>query len=165
LFGQNDERLCKYFSEKLNEKPLPCLDSSKISSSEEIYDFFKWSAFRDDYFTKIEKNKNNYFLVHKKITKHKYNQETGEETEEKVEVIVNRKLSKLEISQFNDLIKELQLWDKKNYKTENICMDGSGIMLFAIKKDNYINSENGNCAPPNEYLNVLYTKMKTLLKL
>ena len=165
LKGQNNDELCKYIADDLKEKPLPCLDKSKIRLNEEIYQIYKWSAFREDYLIRIEKNKNNYFLVEKKMTKHHYNQETGEEIQAKVETILQRKLNQKEYLKFENIINESKLWQNSNYFVKPICTDGGGIIIYAIKKDNYIRLDNANCSPKEEYLNKIYLKIKELFNL
>ena len=160
LNTQDNEALCNYISKELKEKPILCIDKSKINANNEIYQFYKWTAFKDDYFVRIEKNNNNYFLVQKKMTKHHYNQETGEEYEAKIEIIVNRKLSKVEILNFKKIIGESKIWENSNYHVEPICNDGWGIFVYAIKKNNFIELDNGSCSPKDEFLNNIYDKLK-----
>ncbi|UMQ41332.1 hypothetical protein MKS83_18320 [Chryseobacterium sp. Y16C] len=55
LFSQGNDNLCDYISNQLKEKPLECIDKSKLKTTEEIYQFFKWSAFKQDYLIRVEK--------------------------------------------------------------------------------------------------------------
>lgn len=166
LYSQNkDEELCHYFSDHLKEKPLKCMNSSKIKSDEVIYQFIKWSAFREDYLIRIEKKGNIKTIVKKKIYKSGYNQKTGEYQEPGVEILKEEKLTNDQFNRFSTFITKNNFWKKANYKVEPICSDGGGIMVFALQKDQYLEIDNGNCSPNTEYLNQLYQELSILFNL
>ncbi|PIF44533.1 hypothetical protein CLU96_1509 [Chryseobacterium sp. 52] len=166
-YSQNtdDKDLCTYFVNELKEKPLKCLDKSKLKNDELVYQFFKWSAFREDYLIRIEKKGKITTIVKKKIYKSGYNQKTGEYQEPRVEILKEEKLTNDQYNRFSALIKKNNFWQKENYKVQSMCTDGSGIMVYALKKDQFIEINNGNCSPNTEYLYQLYQELITLFKL
>ncbi|SHF31888.1 hypothetical protein [Chryseobacterium sp. OV279] len=166
LYSQNtDEAICQYFSNDLKEKPLKCMNSSKLKNDEEIYQFFKWSAFKEDYLIRIEKKGKIKTIVKKKIYKSGYNQKTGEYQEPRVEILKEERLTNDQFHKFSTLITKNNLWQKTDYKVESICMDGGGILVYALRKDQYLEMDNGNCSPDTEYLNQLYPELITLFNL
>lgn len=166
LYSQNkDEELCHYFSNHLKEKPLKCINSSKLKNDEVIYQFFKWSAFKEDDLIRIEKKGKIKTIVKKKIYKGSYNQKTGEYQEPRVEILKEKKLTNEQFNRFSTLITKNNFWGKTDYKVDPICSDGGGIMVFALQKDQYLEIDNGNCSPNTEYLNQLYNELITLFHL
>ncbi|KMQ58448.1 hypothetical protein ACM46_22365 [Chryseobacterium angstadtii] len=162
MYSQNtDEDFCQYFIKNLKEKPLKCINSSKLKNDEVIYQFFKWSAFKEDYLIRIEKNRNIKTIVKKKIYKSVYNQETGEYQESRSEVLKEKKLTDNQFNRFSSLIRKYNFWQKADYKVEPLCSDG-GILVYAIRKDQYLEIDNDNCSPSSEYLNQLYQELVTL---
>lgn len=136
-----------------------------IKSYEEIYQFFRWYSFRDSYLITIEKSKAFMTLRYKKIISNHYYRSTGEYIEEKFEVLIDRKLKSAEIENFYKLLKKYNFWKHSKYATDNLCTDGDGVLVYALKKDHFLNIDNGNCASNNEYLNNLYSELVTLLNL
>ncbi|AZA46857.1 hypothetical protein EG346_00880 [Chryseobacterium carnipullorum] len=166
LYCQNtDEALCQYFSKDIKEKPLKCMDRSKLKDDEVIYQFFKWSAFKEDYLIRIEKKGKVKTIVKKKIYKSGYNQKTGEYQEPRVEILKEDKLTNDQFKRFSTIITKNNFWQKTDYKVESMCMDGGGILVFALRKDQYLEINNGNCSPNAEYLNHLYQELITLFNL
>ncbi|WP_435523080.1 hypothetical protein [Chryseobacterium indoltheticum] len=97
-----------------------------------------------------------------------FNLSHNEKTQEfdyPVIVCQNKKLTKKEFNDFENIINKYKFWEKKTYDLEPICTDGFGIVFQALHNGDYRNYSNGNCAGQNEYLNVLYTEIKKLLKL
>jgi hypothetical protein len=166
LYSQNkNEEFCHYFSNDLKEEPLKCMNSSKLKTDEVTYQFFKWSAFKEDYLVRIEKKGKIKTIVRKKIYKSSYNQKTGEYQEPRVEILKEEKLTNDQFNRFSTLITKNNFWQKADYKVEPICSDGSGIMVYALRKDQYLEIDNGNCSPNTEYLNQLYQELITLFNL
>ncbi|UKB83382.1 hypothetical protein LF887_20575 [Chryseobacterium sp. MEBOG06] len=165
LTAQNSNEYCKYISEELKEKPLECIDKTKVKPNNEIYQIFKWSAFRDNYLIRIEQINHKYILVQKKIYTQSYDQKTGEKIESKFKIIRQRKLTQKEYVKFMKLLSENHFWLNNNYKYPPICTDGGGIIIYALKKNKLLQMSNGNCAPQDEYLNNLYQKITELFNL
>jgi hypothetical protein len=165
LFSQNSDNSCNYISNTLKEKPLECIDKTKLKSNEEIYQFFKWSAFKEDYLIRIEKKGNTQTLVQKKINKGGYNQKTGEYTEPGFQIVKQRKLTFSQFKRFTELLKENNFWQKDSYNVQSPCDDGSGVLVYAIQKDHFLSISNGNCSPKNEYLYYLYNEITKIFEL
>ncbi len=160
-----DQTFCNYLVNELKEKPLKCMDKSKIKNDQVIYQFFRWSAFKESYFFSIEKNGNIQKVVKKKIYNPSYDEKTGEYIKPKIEILKQKKLSHNESKDLVALLDRFQFWQKNDYKVKPLCNDGGGVKVYAIRKDDYLEVSNGNCSPQNEYLNVLYRKVEELLKI
>ncbi|KAB1230174.1 hypothetical protein [Chryseobacterium viscerum] len=165
LTAQDNDNACKYMSEILKEKPLECIDKSSFKESNEVYQFFKWSAFRENYLLRIEKIGNKYILVKKKIYTSEYDPGTGEKRDPMFTILVKKNLNQKQYVQFMRLLSENHFWLNNNYEVPSICSDGGGIFLHALKKSSFLKMSNGNCAPQNEYLNNLYQKINELFNL
>lgn len=165
LFSQNNDNMCNYFSQQLKEKPLECIDKSKLKNDVEIYQFFKWSSFKEDYLIRIEKKGNIKTIVRKKINKGGYNQTTGEAIEPGFQILKERNLTPIEFSKFKALLEEYNFWQKDDYQVQSVCSDGSGVFVHALRKDYFLKMSNGNCSPPNEYLYSIYQRISDLFGL
>lgn len=165
LAAQDNEDRCKYMSEELKEKPLECINNSTFNKNNEVYQFFKWSAFRENYLLRIEKIGNEYILIKKKIYTSEYDQKTGEKIDSKFKIITQKHLTQKEYVQFMKLLSENHFWLNNNYDVPSICTDGSGIFIHALKKNSFLKMSNGNCSPQDEYLNNLYKKVTELFNL
>lgn len=155
----NNDNICKYLSEELKEKPLECIDKSTIKENNEVYQFFKWSAFRENYLLRIEKTGRKYILVKKKIYTSQYDQKTGEKIDSRFKILVQKNLTQKQYVQFMKLLSENQFWLNNNYEVPTTCTDGSGIIIYALKKNSLLKMSNGNCAPQDEYMNNMYQKI------
>ena len=151
--------MCDYVSKELKEKPLECINNSELNNDYEIYQIFKWSAFKENYLLTIEKNSNEITLVKKEFYNGSYDRKTGKKLEERFKIIKKRKLNKNEFLKFKKIIDESDLWKKINYEVESMCTDGSGIIIHAMRKGQMNKLSNGNCSGENEYLNNLYSKI------
>ncbi|MCW1960538.1 hypothetical protein [Chryseobacterium viscerum] len=165
LTAQDNDNRCKYVSEELKEKPLECIDKSTFKENNEVYQFFKWSAFRDNYLIRIEQTGNKYILIKKKIFTHEYDQKTGEKIDSRFRILVQKDLTQEQYTQFIKLLSENNFWINNNYDVPSICTDGSGIFIHALKKNSFIKMSNGNCSSKDEYLNNLYQKITELFNL
>ncbi|PXW11023.1 hypothetical protein C8D70_11224 [Chryseobacterium sp. CBTAP 102] len=165
LTAQNNDNICKYLSENLKEKPLECIDKSTFKENNEVYQFFKWSAFRDNHLLRIEKKGHKYILVKKKIYTSEYDQKTGEKRNSLFTILVQKNLTQKQYVQFMKLLSENHFWLNNNYDVPSNCTDGNGIFIYAMKKNSLLKMSNGNCAPHNEYLNDLYQKITKLFNL
>lgn len=146
-------------SNELKEKPLLCLDKTKVQEADETYQFLKWTAFRESYFISIEKSKKSITLVKKKIYTSSYNQKTGEYIDKRFDILKTKKLSLAEFKNFKLLLDKYNFWEHDKYDVAPLCNDGWGVRVSALKKDHFLNIDNGNCSPPNEYLNSLYSEL------
>ncbi len=164
-FSQNKDNACDYISQYLKEKPLECIDKSKLQNNEEIYQFFKWSSFRQDYLIRVERKRDLKTLVVKKIFKSSYDQETGNYQPQRFEILKQRRLTNSEFGEFKHLLYKHGFWEKNDYHVKSLCSDGSGILVYALKKDYLTTMSNGNCSPGNEYLYYLYEQISEIFGL
>ena len=165
LTAQKSDEMCQYMSEKFKEKPLECIDKSTVKENNEVYQFFKWSAFGENFLLRIEQIGHRYILVKKKIFTSEYDQKTGEKRDSLFTVLVQKNLSQKQYVQFMKLLSENHFWLNNNYEFPSICSDGGGIYIYALKKNSFLQMNNGNCSPQDEYLNNLYQKITKLFNL
>jgi len=165
LAAQDNDNACKYISSELKEKPLECIDKSTFKKNDEVYQIFKWSAFKDNYLIRIEHTGNKYILVKKKIFTGEYDQKTGEKIDSRFTILVQKNLTQKQYVQFMKLLSENHFWTNNDYNVPSTCNDGSGIFIHALKKNSFLKMSNGNCSPKDEYLNTLYQKIIELFNL
>lgn len=167
LHSQNsgDQVFCDYLVNELKEQPLKCMDKSKFKNDQIVYQFFKWSAFKESYLISIEKNGNIQKVVKKKIYNQSYDEKTGEYIKPRIEILKEKKLSNYEFKELTALLDHFQFWQKNNYEVDPFCNDGGGVRVYALRKDEYLEVGNGNCSPKNEYLNVLYEEVEEILEI
>ncbi|WP_312075598.1 hypothetical protein [Chryseobacterium sp.] len=161
----SQENSCEYISKRLQEKPLECIDKNTLKSSEEYYQIIKWSAFKADYFLAVYKSGINISLKYKRIDKSKINPETNERISHTMETLKEKRLTKKEFASFKTILEKYNFWGNLKYEREPICDDGSGILVYALKKNTLAEMTNGNCAPQEEYLNKLFNDLKILFGL
>lgn len=161
----SQDNSCEYVSKRLQEKPLECIDKSTLQSSEEYYQIIKWSAFKADYFLAIYKSGINVNLKYKRINKSTINPETNERVSEYMEVLKEKKITKKEFDNFKTILKKYNFWGNLKYARKPICDDGSGVLVYALKKDTLAEMTNGNCAPSDEYLNKIFNDLKIIFEL
>ncbi len=166
IFSQDfNKEDCDRYLKQTGLKYLECVyNFEKTDSKDKIYQLYKWSAFGKTIFTNVEKRKSGYFLISHEVFQPIYNEKT-QEFDYPIVVCENRKLTEKEFNDFEDVLNKNKFWEKKTYELKPICSDGFGIVFQALHNGDYRNYSNGNCAAQNEYLNVLYTEIKKLLKL
>ncbi|MGO4707817.1 hypothetical protein AB4Y90_01635 [Chryseobacterium sp. 2TAF14] len=156
---------CERYLKQTGLKYLECVHIfEKTDPKDKIYQFYKWSAFGKIIFTNVEKRKSGYFLISHEIAQPIYNEKTNE-LDYPITVCVNRRLTEKEFNDFENVLNKNKFWEKKTYDLKVLCTDGFGIVFQALHNGDYRNYSNGNCPPENEYLNVLYTEIKKILKL
>lgn len=166
IFSQNiTKEDCDGYLKQTGLKYLKCINQfEKTDTKDKIYQFYKWSAFGKTIFTNVEKRKSGYFLISHEIAQPIYNEKTSE-FEYPITVCQKRKLTEKEFNDFENVLNKSKFWEKQTYDLKPICSDGSGIVFQALHNGDYRNYSNGNCAPVDEYLNILYSEIKKLLKL
>lgn len=166
IFSQEiTKKDCDGYLKQTGLKYLECIyQFEKTDSKDKIYQFYNWSAFGKTIFTNVEKRKSGYFLISHELNQAIYNEKTFE-FEHPITVCQNRKLTEKEFNDFENILDKNKFWEKQTYDLKPICTDGFGIVFQALHNGDYRNYSNGNCAAQNEYLNVLYTEIKKLLKL
>lgn len=156
---------CDRYFKQTGLKYLECIYKfEKINPEDKIYQFYQWSAFGKTIFSNFEKRKTGYFLVSHELNQPIYNEKT-EEFDYPITVCQSRKLTEKEFSDFERILDKHKFWVKPYNKPDIICTDGSGIIFQALNNDDYRNYSNGNCQFSDDYLNLLYTEIKSLLKL
>ncbi|MCD1115310.1 hypothetical protein [Chryseobacterium turcicum] len=166
IFSQQMERKdCERYFKQTGLKYLECIYLyEKLDSEDKIYQVYKWSAFGRMIFTNIEKRKPGYFLISHEIAQPIYNEKT-DEFDYPITVCQNRKLTKKESVDFENIINKYKFWEKQTYELDPVCSDGHGIVFQALCNGKFRNYSNGNCAPSDEYLNTMYDEIKKVLKL
>ncbi|POS00689.1 hypothetical protein Q361_1302 [Flavobacterium croceum DSM 17960] len=159
-FSQENSE-CKFF-EAYDEPALACLDKNE-NKENTIYQIIEWTAFGDDYITRIEKKNNTYKLIRKLAPKPKYIEQTDSFKSE-FKYITNRKLTKKEFNKFIKIYEKYNLNNIEKIEITIDCFDGSGILFYIFENGKYKFLRNGNCQESNETLNNFSNEVNVLFK-